>query len=191
MKRRCRVCEKLMIAQMSFLYKNFTRKKRKNSRHEKTMFDYIIVGAGSAGCVLANRLTEDPETSVLLLEAGGNDDAQGIHDPTASISLFQSAVDWAYTTEEESTLNHRKIYWPQGKVLGVPARPTSCCRFVGTIMTMTIGKNWETQGGATLMFCPTSKRPRSGNTVPRTIMEEAVPFVLWTETASAWIERRK
>lgn len=89
-----------------------------SNRHEKTMFDYIIVGAGSAGCVLANRLTEDPETSVLLLEAGGNDDAPGIHDPTAAVSLFQSAVDWAYATEEEPSLNHRKIYWPRGKVLG-------------------------------------------------------------------------
>lgn len=153
---------------------------RKRER-EKMMFDYIIVGAGSAGCVLANRLTEDPETSVLLLEAGGNDDAPGIHDPTASISLFQSAVDWAYTTEEEPSLNHREIYWPRGKVLGGgPVRPTSCCMFVGTVMTTTIGKNWETMAGATLMSCPTSKRQRTGNTVPRTIMEEEVLFVLWT-----------
>ncbi len=83
------------------------------------MFDYIIVGAGSAGCVLANRLTEDPATSVLLLEAGGNDaTVPEIHDPTRALALAHTAVDWAYATEEEPHLNNRKISWPRGKVLG-------------------------------------------------------------------------
>jgi len=82
------------------------------------MYDYSIVGAGSAGCVLANRLTEDPETSVLVLEAGGNDDLPAIHDPAAAATLRRSAVDWAYSTEEEPHLNNRKIPVPRGKVLG-------------------------------------------------------------------------
>ncbi|HET8910442.1 MAG TPA: GMC family oxidoreductase N-terminal domain-containing protein, partial [Ktedonobacteraceae bacterium] len=82
------------------------------------MYDYIIVGAGSAGCVLASRLSEDPQTSVLLLEAGGPDEAQEIHIPVAFSKLFQSPLDWNYTTEEEPNLKNRKLYWPRGKVLG-------------------------------------------------------------------------
>lgn len=82
------------------------------------MYDYVIVGAGSAGCVLANRLTEDPQTSVLLLEAGGPDDAQEIHIPLAFSKLFQSALDWTYYTEQEPQLLNRKLYWPRGKMLG-------------------------------------------------------------------------
>src|ERR1700760_4373704 len=82
------------------------------------MYDYIIVGAGSAGCVLANRLSEDPGTSVLILEAGGNDDLPAIHNPAKTPTLLQSAIDWAYVTEEEPHLHHRKLQWPRGKVLG-------------------------------------------------------------------------
>ena len=83
------------------------------------MYDYILVGAGSAGCVLAHRLTEDPATSVLLLEAGGTDETvPEIHDPSKAFELAHTAVDWAYTTEEEPHLHHRKMSWPRGKVLG-------------------------------------------------------------------------
>jgi choline dehydrogenase len=82
------------------------------------MVDYIIVGAGSAGCVLANRLSEDPKTTVLLLEAGGPDTKQEIHIPAAFAKLFKSAYDWAYHTEPQSHLNNRALYWPRGKTLG-------------------------------------------------------------------------
>ena len=82
------------------------------------MYDYVIVGAGSAGCVLAHRLTEDPETSVLVLEVGGNDDLPTIHDPAAFNSLPQSGIDWDYSTEEEPHLNNRRVYMSLGKVLG-------------------------------------------------------------------------
>jgi len=82
------------------------------------MYDYIIIGAGSAGCVLAHRLTEDPSVKVLLLEAGGPDSKQEIEIPAAFSKLFKSACDWAYFTEPEPRLNNRHLYWPRGKVLG-------------------------------------------------------------------------
>lgn len=82
------------------------------------MYDYIIVGAGSAGCVLANRLSEDPSVKVLLLEAGGADSRAEIHTPVAFSRLFQTSCDWAYYTEAEPELENRQLYWPRGKLLG-------------------------------------------------------------------------
>lgn len=82
------------------------------------MYDYIIVGAGSAGCVLANRLTENPQIQVLLLEAGKPDTKQEIHIPTGFPNLFQTEYDWAYYTEPQIHLNNRQLFYPRGKVLG-------------------------------------------------------------------------
>ncbi len=82
------------------------------------MYDYIIVGAGSAGCVLANRLSADDAARVLLIEAGGPDSAREIHVPISFSKLFKTVVDWAFYTEEQPRLNKRKLYWPRGKVLG-------------------------------------------------------------------------
>jgi len=81
--------------------------------------DYIIVGAGSAGCVLANRLTEDPATRVLLIEAGPRDTHFWIHVPLGYGKLFtKSEVNWGYESEPEPALNGRRIFTPRGKVLG-------------------------------------------------------------------------
>lgn len=84
----------------------------------ESVYDYVIVGAGSAGCVLANRLSADPRVRVLALEAGGADRKREIHIPAAFSKLFKSAYDWAYFTEEQVHLHNRRLYWPRGKVLG-------------------------------------------------------------------------
>jgi choline dehydrogenase len=82
-------------------------------------FDYIVVGAGSAGCVLANRLTADGKSSVLLLEAGPEDKHLWIHIPLGYGRLFkEKAVNWMYQTEPEPGLNGRNVFQPRGKVLG-------------------------------------------------------------------------
>ena len=82
-------------------------------------YDYIIVGAGSAGCVLANRLSEDEGKTVLLLEAGGVDRNIFIHIPAGFFKTISNpSVNWLYTTEAEESSRNRKISWPRGKVLG-------------------------------------------------------------------------
>jgi len=83
------------------------------------MFDFIIIGAGSAGCVMANRLSKNPSHEVLLLEAGEKDSNPIIQIPAGVAMLFaHEKLNWRYWTEPEPGLKNRKIYWPRGKVLG-------------------------------------------------------------------------
>ena len=88
------------------------------SNPEEGPYDYVIVGAGSAGCVLANRLTADGDTEVLLLEAGKPDEKREIGIPAACTELWRSSVDWEYYTESQTELNDRELYWPRGQTLG-------------------------------------------------------------------------
>lgn len=82
-------------------------------------YDFIVVGAGSAGCVLANRLSADPTNKVLLMEAGGRDSNPLFRLPMLMGKLFQSGIyNWHYHTEPEPHLNGRSLYWPRGKALG-------------------------------------------------------------------------
>jgi choline dehydrogenase len=90
-----------------------------NQASSETLFDYIIVGAGSAGCVLANRLSANGRHSVLLLEAGPKDNNIWIHVPLGYGKLFKdTTVNWMYQTEPEPGLNGRQVFQPRGKVLG-------------------------------------------------------------------------
>ena len=82
------------------------------------MHDYLIVGAGSAGCALAARLTEDPDVSVMLLEAGPPDSEEALHIPVAFSKLYRTPFDWDYLSGPEPALGGREVYVPRGRVLG-------------------------------------------------------------------------
>ncbi len=82
-------------------------------------FDYIVIGAGSAGCVLASRLSEDPATRVLLLEAGPPDRSLWIHLPIGyGKTMWSDTYNWCFHTDPDPNMNGRRIYWPRGKTLG-------------------------------------------------------------------------
>jgi choline dehydrogenase len=81
-------------------------------------FDVVVVGAGSAGCALAGRLSEDPSLRVLLLEAGGSDDVLEVQVPAALYKTWRTRRDWNYTTEPQPGLGGRRLFWPRGKLLG-------------------------------------------------------------------------
>jgi choline dehydrogenase len=99
---------------------------------ELRVYDYIIVGAGSAGCVMANRLSEDPDCRVLLLEAGPSDWHPFIHMPAGLSKLVaRKGVNWDYDTAPERQLGGRRLWWPRGKVLGGSSSINAMCYIRG------------------------------------------------------------
>jgi len=107
------------------------------------MYDYIIVGAGSAGCVLANRLSEDPSVRVLLLEAGGSDRSLKIKIPAAFPEQFHSKLDWDFATEPEPYVDERSLYIPRGKALGGSSSMNAMLYVRGRPLDY---DGWEAQG---------------------------------------------
>src|SRR5438270_1632701 len=107
------------------------------------MHDYVIVGAGSAGCVLANRLSEDPSVRVLLLEAGGKDRSPNIKIPAAFAKQFHTKLDWGYETEPEAHVDGRRLYVPRGKSLGGSSSMNAMLYVRGRPLDY---DSWEAQG---------------------------------------------
>jgi choline dehydrogenase-like flavoprotein len=106
-------------------------------------YDYVIVGAGSAGCVLANRLSEDPSVRVLLLEAGGKDRSPKIKIPAAFAEQFHTKLDWDYATEPEAHVDGRSLYIPRGKALGGSSSMNAMLYVRGRPLDY---DGWEAQG---------------------------------------------
>jgi choline dehydrogenase-like flavoprotein len=107
------------------------------------MHDYVIVGAGSAGCVLANRLSEDPSVRVLLLEAGGSDRSLNIKIPAAFPKQFHTKLDWDFATEPEPSVDGRCLYMPRGKALGGSSSMNAMLYVRGRPLDY---DTWEAQG---------------------------------------------
>ncbi len=129
-------------------------------------FDYIIIGAGSAGCVLASRLSENPDNKVLLLEAGGKDSNFLIHMPAGVGKLIGTdLVNWYYYTEGQTNLNNRKLFWPRGKVLGGSSSINGMIYIRGHARDYDLWRQLGLEGwGFADVCCPISSAPKATRT---------------------------
>ena len=130
-----------------------------------TEFDYIIVGGGSAGCVLANRLSEDTTHRVLILEAGKKDSHPLIHIPMGVAKIWnQDRFNWSYHSDPEPHMDNRKLFHPRGKVLGGSSAIN--------MMAYVRGNRGDYDRWA---YCPISGRPRGSSTARTHTMVKKAP----------------
>ena len=138
------------------------------SRMENQLsYDYVIVGAGTAGCVLANRLSNDPNNSVLLLEAGGKDNYFWIDIPVGYLyTINNPRTDWCYAIEPDPGLNGRTIGYARGKVLGGCSSINAMIYMRGQRATTTTGPSSAIAAGAGTTCCRCSSARRTTSTAP-------------------------
>ena len=129
-------------------------------------FDYIVVGAGSAGCVIANRLSQDSSNKVLLLEAGGSDRRFFIQMPIGyGVTYHQKKVNWMYSTEPSPEADNKPSYWPRGKVMGGSSSINAMVYVRGNPKDLMNGQKQEIQAGHTKKYCPISRKWNLGKMV--------------------------
>lgn len=142
-------------------------------------FDYVIIGAGSAGSVLAARLSEDPSTRVLLLEFGGSDRSVLIQMPSAlSIPMNMDKYNWGYESEPEPGLGGRRMNLPRGKVLGGSSSINGMVYVRGAHRISTAGRPRARTAGPMPTSCPISagrKRGRTAATPIAAARERCIP----------------
>jgi choline dehydrogenase-like flavoprotein len=122
-------------------------------------YDYIIVGSGSAGSVLANRLSARPEIKVLLLEAGGSDDSFYVRMPAGIANLSGPRFNWGYETAPQAAMKGRRMYWPRGRLLGGSSSVNAMVYMRGQVADY---DHWRQLGNAGWSYddvLPTSRRP--------------------------------